>query len=154
MIGWKVKDEENVSDGVANGIGGCVWNVEKNGVICPPPRRNGGGVGKNGGVCPPHRVGVGKNEGAGPRRQIENDVDGVFSRCFLANHPLLHPPYASSDDPFLSHNPSLGPNHEKTHPSTAFLSRPLRLPQPSASVPTSRSPLSLLELPGQLGFEL
>jgi len=153
MTGWKVKDEENESDDVVSGIGECVWNVEKNGVICQPPHRNGGGVGKNGGVCPPRQIGVGKNDGVGPPRQIENDAYDVSSRCFSANHPFLHPPCAFSDDSFPSHGPSLGPNYERTHPWTAFPSRPLQLPQPSASVPTSRPPLSLLELPGQLGFE-
>ena len=63
MVGWKVIDEGNVNDGVVNEIGGSVWNVEKNGVMCPlcHPHRNGGGVEKNGGTCP-RQIDVGKDD--------------------------------------------------------------------------------------------
>ena len=154
MIWWKGKDEESVSVGVANGIGEGVWSVEKNGVTCPPPRRNERGVGKSDGVCPPRQIGVGKNDEIVPPQRKENDVDDVSSHCFLVRLPLPHPPYASSDDSCLFHGPSLDPSHEKTPPSTAFPSRLSQLPRPSASVPISRPLLSLLELHGRLELEL
>ena len=146
--GWGLVDEGNVSGGAVNGSGidESVWSVEKNGVICPPPRRSGSGVGKSGGVCPLHRIDVGRNDLVGPLRQIESDVGDVSSHCFSASLPPVHHPYISSGDSYLSHGPTPGPNHEKTHPSTVSPSQPLQLPQPSASVPTSRPPLFPLEL--------
>jgi len=122
--GWGWVDEGNVSGGVVNEIGESVWSVEKDGVICPPPRRNGGGVWKNGGACPPHQIGGGRDDWAGPLRRIEGYVDDVSSHCFSASPPLLLHPYASSDDSCLSYGPSLCPKHEKTHPSTASPSLP------------------------------
>jgi len=142
--GWGWVDEGNVTGDAANGIGESVWSVEKGGVICPPPPRNGGGVGKSGGVCPPHRIGVGRNDWAGPPHQIESDVDDVSSRCFSASLPPHHPPCISSDDSYLSHGPSPGPKRERTRPSSASPSPPLQLPQPSVSVLTFRPPLSPL----------
>ena len=64
MVGWKGNYEGNVSDGVVSEICESVWNVEKNGVICPLyplPHRNGGGVEENGGTCP-RQIDVGKND--------------------------------------------------------------------------------------------
>lgn len=113
-----------MSDGVVSEICVSVWNVEKNGMNYPPHRQNGGGAGKHGGICPPRQIDVGKNDWTGPLQQTENGVDDVSSRCFWVSLPLLHPPYASSDDSFLFHGPSLDPNHEKTHPSTASPSQP------------------------------
>lgn len=170
MIGWKGKGEGNVNDGVVNGTGVSVWSVEKSGVISPSHRQNGDGVEKCGAVCPHRRRqnggGVGKNGGIYPRRigvgksdwvylpqRTENDVDDVSSRYFSASPRLFHPLYASSDDFSLSHGPNPDPSHEKTHPSsTVSPSRPLQLLRPSVSAPTSRPPLSPLELPERLGL--
>ena len=124
MIGWE--DEENASDGAAKGIGESVWSVEKNDVTCPLPPplpRSDDDVGKSGGICRPRQIGVGKNDWVGPPRQTESDAYDVSSHCFSGSHPPLRPPYVSSDGFYLSHGPSLDPNHGKTHPSTFSPSR-------------------------------
>lgn len=169
MIGRKGNDEGNANDGVENEIGGGVWSVERSGAICPlrlsgcdvekngvivPPCRNGYGVWRNGGICPPHQIGAGKNDWVGPPRGIWNDAGDVSSHYSWASPLPGHPPYVASDDSSLSHNPSFDPSHEKTHPSTASPSRPLQLPQPSASVPTSQFPPSLPGLLQKLGLGL
>ena len=58
MIGRRGNGGGNVNDGVENEIGGGVWNVERNGVICPL-RRSGCDVEKSGVVFPPCRNGYG-----------------------------------------------------------------------------------------------
>lgn len=167
-IGKKGNDGGNVNDGVGNGIGGGVWSVERNGVIWRLrrsgydversdvtflPCRNGYGVWRNGGVCP-RQIDAGKNDWVDPPRGIGNDVGDVSSHYFWVSPLPGHPPCAASDDFFLFHNPNLDPSHEKTRPSTVCPSRPLPLPQPSASAPTSQFPPSLPGLLGKLGLGL
>lgn len=156
MVGWEREVEVIASDGVVNGIGVNVWSVEKNGVICPflLPRRNGGGVVKNGVTYPPHWIDVGKNDWVGHPLQIESDAFDASSHCFSGSLPLPRAPYASFDDSFLYHGPSLDPSHEKTHPSTASPFPPLQPPQLAASSLASQPHPFPLGPPGPLEFGL
>jgi hypothetical protein len=141
MVGWKGDLEGNVSDGVVNEIGKSVWNVEKNGVICPLcplPHRNGGAVEKNGGTCP-RQINVGKNDWAGPRRRTENDVSSgrVFFYCFIVPTPLPTTPFSP-----------MVPARSQPREDSPF--ERLSLSAFTASAPTSPPPLPLFELPGKL----
>jgi len=145
IVGWKRSE----SSGVVNEIDESVWNVEKNGRI---RFQSSSFIGMETTSRETVRLVLTRST---PRRTLgRSSEDRRLSHCFSGSLPLLHPLYASDDDSLLSYGPSLDPNHEKTHPSSASPSRPSQFPQPFASAPTPQHPLSPPGLHGKLALVL